>query len=234
MHLDGCCVVPGAVPGVLCAKLAQCVDMMLARLDPSDVDSFGSVRCRKHRYDLKLPMTCEVRSVLESVVCSLFPILEDRVTSEGRLVELSCLVTDSGAERQPLHPDTDSTGSNTVFAPLVTVFLALQDVSPAMGPTVLCRGTNSHSWHEALNRVPPDERSSDKVLQDFGGVEATCEIGTAVVMDSRLIHCGGANQGARRRLFYTTWQVPGNTPLGSTYSLREEVRGYRLRDFCDQ
>eukprot|EP00971_Amphidinium_carterae_P253837 5039339-Amphidinium_carterae.1 len=38
--------------------------------------------------------------------------------------------------------------------------------------------------------------------------------------------------GSRRRLLYSTWQLPGNRPHGSTYSLRDELLGqWRLSDF---
>ena len=48
-------------------------------------------------------------------------------------MELSCLITDCGAPRQNVHVDTG--GWKTACAPLLTVFVALQDIQEAMGPT---------------------------------------------------------------------------------------------------
>ena len=62
------------------------------------------------------------------------------MTGEARLCELSSLVVDEGAERQPLHPDTEQQEG---LAPLVTCFVALQDVRPAMGPTIMLPRTHT-------------------------------------------------------------------------------------------
>ena len=52
-----------------------------------------------------------------------------------------------------------------------------------------------------LSVMPGAERTPE---QFGGGQMATCSSGTALLMNSRLLHCGGANlrDGARRRLFY--------------------------------
>ncbi|CAE8719638.1 unnamed protein product, partial [Polarella glacialis] len=76
-----------------------------------------------------------------------------------------------------------------------------------MGPTVLCPGTHNSACHEALEQVPAADRASIATLERFGAVHAVCEAGTAVLMDSRLLHCGGANLqpeagGSRRKLLY--------------------------------
>lgn len=52
-----------------------------------------------------------------------------------------------------------------------------------------------------LSVMPGAERTPE---QFGGGQMATSSAGTALLMNSRLLHCGGANlrDGARRRLFY--------------------------------
>ena len=58
-----------------------------------------------------------------------------------------------------------------------------------------------------------------------------------MLMDSRLVHCGGANLcdsdgGARRRVLVVTFAVPETAPTGSSYSIRDELKGrWHLRDF---
>ncbi|CAK0863929.1 unnamed protein product, partial [Prorocentrum cordatum] len=108
-----------------------------------------------------------------------------------------------------------------------------------MGPTLLCPGTHSAEWHTTLERTAPSARAGDAVLDSFGAAAVACEAGTAVLMDSRLLHCGGRNAaegegGRRRRLLVATWQLPGNAPVGSTYSIRGELAGrLRLRHFLE-
>ena len=47
-----------------------------------------------------------------------------------------------------------------------------------------------------------------------------------MVMDSRLLHCGGQNRSKkRRRLLYFTVNAPHCKPAGGTYSLLSEYAG---------
>eukprot|EP00434_Breviolum_minutum_P000192 symbB.v1.2.000161.t2/scaffold9.1/size550961/17 len=119
----------------------------------------------------------------------------------------------------------------TACAPLLTVFVALQDIQEAMGPTQVFPGTHDDPYlQQWLSVMPGAERTPE---QFGGGQMATCSSGTALLMNSRLLHCGGANlrDGARRRLFYMTWQKAGNTNHGSTYSIHHTLAGrWRMRD----
>ena len=64
-------------------------------------------------------------------------------------------------------------------------------------------------------------------------VPALLRAGDVLLMDSRVIHRGGANDGAKRRtLLVCTFQVPNNPAPGSTYSLLDEYAGrFRLGGF---
>lgn len=245
----GCLVVSGAVPAECCRHLASFVDKALLEVEHEiaispDADSRSilelrhfvpSVRCPWHRRDFKLPLAPVVREAIECLAVALRGILERCVSREADLVELSCLVSGPGAARQPVHPDLDCSG--TLRAPLLTAFVALQDILPEMGPSILCPGTHNQDAHAALGRELPEDRAGDIVVRRFGGVPVVCVSGTVVLMDSRLLHCGGANAtvgGERRRLLYVTWQLPGNAASGSTYSIRGDLCGrLHLGDFLD-
>lgn len=251
-HLEthGCLVIGGALPAKLCSILTEFVDDSLndaecevaeAADEDSDlaaekeIQHFGSVRCRVNRRDFKLPMSPLVQEAVECLVQASWEVLEQRVSAEGRLVELSCLVSDPCAKRQSLHPDTPC--DERSCAPLITCFVALQPITAEMGPTILCPGTHTPAAHSSFYSETPEQQGSDELVERYGGLLATCDMGTAVLMDSRLLHCGGANSalchgGARRRLLYATWQLPGNTPGGSTYTIRSELKGrHRLAHF---
>ena len=64
-------------------------------------------------------------------------------------------------------------------------------------------------------------------------IVALLRAGDVLLMDSRVIHRGGANDGAKRRtLLVCTFQVPNNPAPGSTYSLLDEYAGrFRLGGF---
>ncbi|CAJ1350126.1 unnamed protein product [Effrenium voratum] len=244
LELHGCGLVRGALAPERCAALRGFVDAELQRLlqelerleqdedQARDLERqfFGTVRDRQHRWDLKLPLRPEVTEAMQEVLQSIRGVLEGTVTSEGLLVELSCLITDCGAPMQNVHVDTG--GWKTACAPLLTIFVALQHIDLDMGPTVLFPGTHDDPYlQQWLTVMPGKERTPE---QFGGGVAAQCSAGSAVLMNSRLLHCGGENKAGssgRRRLFYMTFQKPRNTNHGSTYTIREELTG-RVR-VCD-
>ena len=181
---------------------------------------------RRDRIEFTLPIVEEVREALESMVASLGPVLEHVVTREGRLVDLSCMISDPDCEYQPLHSDT------SLERVKYTAFVALQDVSPEMGPTYLCPATHNYEHHSALDAMQKLEVPHAEMLQRFGAVPALCHCGDAFIMNSQLLHCGGAQAsaeagGARRRLLYVTWHSPGITP--GEHSLRLGLSQTRRR-----
>merc|ERR1712151_930234 len=104
---------------------------------------------------------------------------------------LSCIISDAGSQRQPLHPDTPCSGN--ACAPLLTAFVALQDICEDMGPTIVCPRTHNQSSHSALDEIKLEHRDCEKTLSQFGARQVVCPVGSALLMDSRLLHCGGAN-----------------------------------------
>merc|ERR1711971_125135 len=89
------------------------------------------------------------------------------------------------------------------------------------GPTVLCPKTHCLAGTKLLERLKPHGAGEagahlgyqDEVIQALKGVHMACETGSAVIYDSRIIHCGGANLsgpdgGARRRVLVATFAMP--------------------------
>ena len=151
---------------------------------------------------------------------------------DAEVCELAALVSDGGAARQPLHPDTWMQAGLPGCSGLVTVFVALQDVTADMGPTLMIPRThNDAHLHELLgnkkDKVVREAELGDMAAdwvtvhgQNLPVVRCTAAVGDCVLMDSRLLHCGGANRSKhRRRLAYFSLHVPGNLPSGSTYSM---------------
>eukprot|EP00439_Symbiodinium_sp_Y106_P052672 s3322_g7.t1 len=224
---QGCCFVSHAVPASCCQRLAAYVDDALAAAQ-RDVELLAYAT-RRDRIEFTLPLEEEVREVLEQMVASLGQILEPFVTRHGRLVDLSCMISDPDCEYQPLHSDT------SLERVKFTCFVALQDVTVEMGPTYLCPGTQNDEHHSALDAMQKMQLPHDEMLERLGAVPVLCQTGDAYIMNSQLLHCGGAQAsavagGKRRRLLYVTWHLPGITP--GEHSLRDELVGrFRLGDF---
>ncbi|CAK9083380.1 Uncharacterized protein SCF082_LOCUS39578 [Durusdinium trenchii] len=136
-------------------------------------------------------------------------LIEDLVSRDAILAELACIVSDPGAKQQPLHADTLRIGS--ACAPSLTLFVPLQDTGASMGPTIVCQGTHNLESHVSLFKCEQVLMPQDVVVKKHGCLPAVSSSGTALVMNSNLLHCGGANLsepmgGGRRRLFYVAWQ----------------------------
>lgn len=190
---------------------------------------FGNVQARAHRRDLKLQLAAPVLAALRELLAAVGGCLGGIVTPDAELCELSALVADPGAAAQALHPDTQIAPGND-HAGLCTAFLALQDVDPSMGPTEVCPRSHGAAAHAALS-ADPRLGDAPRAADDWGPAQpALLSAGDVLLMDSRAWHRGGANTSqARRVLLYLTFRVPGNAPLGSTYSLLDEYQGrFRL------
>jgi Phytanoyl-CoA dioxygenase (PhyH) len=97
--------------------------------------------------------------------------------------EFSCLVSDPGSGHQPLHPDY------TGLPPLFTVFVALQNVTTNMGPTVLV--PTSHTFRNAGELMQSVDLSDPLSYR-----QAVIQRGDCIVMDSRTYHMGAGNTSA--------------------------------------
>ena len=131
---------------------------------------------RQDRMEFTLPMDTEVTEALNEMVRSVGGVLESFVGCAGRLVDLSCMISDPNCEFQPLHADTSM--ERVKF----TVFVALQDVTAEMGPTFLCPETHNFESHSALDAMKKLQVPHQEMLDRFGAVPALCKRGDIVIM----------------------------------------------------
>ena len=150
-------------------------------------------------------------------------------SADARLVEFSVLSTEPGADRQVLHPDARADASH---APMYSLFVALQDVTPEMGPTCFVPGTHSAESHAAFPAGPLGA-SARALLRASRPFDAPLRKGDAALYDARVFHAGGRNDpdaGARRGLLTLTFMRGPVPPApqrrnsgGAAFSIRPEV-----------
>jgi len=154
-------------------------------------------------------------------------LLSSTLGEDASLYELSALLSEAGAPRQPVHPDNP----HQEHAPLLTCFIALQDVTAAMGPTVFLPGTHTAEAHAEYGA---GVASRDALLSRSRHVVALLGAGDASLFDSRTLHCGGANTregGGTRALFYCSFRNPrAGMPVGNVGSLHPSVKPISLRE----
>jgi hypothetical protein len=171
-----------------------------------ELESFGAVLAPSSRWDLKLTLCPSVVAALREALQGPYQaVCEEVLGADAVLFECAALVSDPHAPRQPLHPDTAyQPGAGPA---VLTLFIALQDIDERMGPTVFLPATHCRESHAAFN-APPETGAKQALLSSAPRRLATLGRGDAMLFDSRLLHCGSANESdARRVLFYFSFRA---------------------------
>ncbi len=210
-------------------------------------DRFGGVNCRGmlgqfgQRQDLFLPMASPVvRAGVEEAVRNLGPLLRVLVGPEAMLHELSSIVAEPNSPRQCVHADTIVLPCpqypDVSMEPLYTFFMALQDVEDDMGHTQFLPNTHTPGAHELWNAAAKSTSFKERFIAAQPAVRSGLRKGDVAVFDSRVLHCGCANDSKKRRvLFYLTLSRAQRWPLpdglhGSNSVRKEDLWQWRLGD----
>ena len=235
LEREGCVSVPGVLSHKTCDALMQYINdenINLTRVvnEKTGVDQaylfdeyFGGVNCRgtgkvATRQDMFLPLTNPiVRGGLNEAFTKLQPLLEETVTVDGMIHECSSFIGDKGAARQCVHADTIVLPCpqypQASMEPLYTCFVALQDVDDAMGHTVFYPRTHTPETHAMWNAAQK-KASSPSFVKSLSAVKSGLKKGDVSIFDSRLLHCGEAQESSQRRiLFYFTLSKQSHWPL---------------------
>ncbi len=91
----------------------------------------------------------------------------------------------------------------------INILMALQDIGPGDGPTVVVPGSHkSHEIHPVLRKPDPKRPNSvyrsDKPDETLGAIEVRLKAGQALMFTDSLLHggCSRTNPGDRRILIY--------------------------------
>jgi ectoine hydroxylase-related dioxygenase (phytanoyl-CoA dioxygenase family) len=184
------------------------------------------------RCDLLLPLRGPCISALDELIGAgsvLGPLLTEVVGADGMLQEIACLISEPGSQQQPVHPDTPFTSEPTLYA----AFVALQDVSLDMGPTVYLPGTHTEACHTSfyggdlgrgkLKTVSPP--IAEAFLRSRPVVLGTLKAGDVALYNQQVLHCGSANESPSqtRRQFYISFRntaVPFDGHATLPFSIR--------------
>jgi len=170
---------------------------------------------RLSRTDFKLSMVRGEQQASHPVADALYELfgeeksilrsLYDELTGDkGLLFDLGCMTTIQGSPRQPIHTDFPYSKD----PPIYSVYVALQDVTASMGPTVFFPRTNNVKDHSEWKKggVSFDEYLRTKVPKF-----ALLKKGDLIVYDPLVLHCGAANlveTGSVRSLFNVGFRNP--------------------------
>lgn len=192
----------------------------------------------EQRSDVLLALDAPVTNALCAALVGhgLQALLETCLGADALLWELSAMRSRPGARAQPFHPDVKWQRDEPSA---LVVWIATHDVTLEMGPTLLVPGTHTKRAHDAFDAaqggsLPPDFVAAAAVGAD--GPEAPLlQRGDALVMDSRVLHCGLANRSeCERTLFYFTFRRNGDADAEwQQSSLRQSLRDrYELDHLC--
>ncbi|KAL7430830.1 hypothetical protein ACHAXH_003753 [Discostella pseudostelligera] len=226
------------------------IDVQSGKVQP--IQRFADVLLKRNRCDLTIPLgnggssggggknEIVTMALMESLVQS--PIgatISSLFGKDATLHEFSCLMSDSGSQRQVFHPDTPfvENGKNgeeeEAEAVLYTCFIALQDVTMDMGPTTWLPRTHTKEMHERfkVSTTTGNEEDGggsspkDNLIKNQPAVLGLLPQGSCVIFDSRVIHCGTANRSNdSRALFYFSFKNPKVLRYtGNPASIRKEL-----------
>ena len=193
------------------------------------LDRFANVLLKQNRCDLTIPLGNDIvyQALNEALrISSVGATISSILGEDCILHEFSCLMSDPGSQRQVIHPDTPFIpGKGPV---LYTCFIALQDVRPDMGPTVWFPNTHTEEAHNAFKNESMDvvsgESKKDQFIRSRKAVLGLLPKGSCAIFDSRLLHCGTANQSNdSRALFYFSFKNPSVGYTGNPASIRPDV-----------
>jgi ectoine hydroxylase-related dioxygenase (phytanoyl-CoA dioxygenase family) len=195
-------------------------------------DLFGHVHSKTNRWDLLLPVeeSESVMKCLSEVLRKDAPVataIESVLGKDAELFELATMISDPGAPAQPLHPD--SLYQNTTH-PILTCFIALQDINSEMGPTLFIPGSATQRHHEDLQNRHLDPEAKGLVATAYNEL-ATLGSGDCSLYSSMTLHCGSANVSENRRcLLYFSFRnnhvYRDNCRSGA--SIRSEIKERKL------
>lgn len=209
------------------------------------IDRFADVLLKSNRCDLTIPLGPEIITKgLQQILCksSVTHTINELLSSEAVLYELSCLISDPGSERQNIHPDNPFLDNMANEPTLLTCFVALQDIDESMGPTVWIPGTHTKDAHAKFQDETPgyngEDSSKDRLLRTSPHVLGTLKKGSCAIFDSRLLHCGSANRHEQtsRALFYFSFKNPKVSYPGNPASIRKEIgdANLELQQLCQE
>jgi ectoine hydroxylase-related dioxygenase (phytanoyl-CoA dioxygenase family) len=202
------------------------------------IQRFAQVLLKQNRCDLTIPLGVPgheiITCALEEIICN-SPIgstISSILGKDAILHELSCLISDPGSQRQVIHPDTPYIDGRDGRPAVLTCFVALQDITIDMGPTVWLPQTHNKISHDMFTNSmvgsgSKDGESSPKdilISTHPGPVIGLLPKGSCVIFDSRILHCGSANQSLiSRALFYFSFKDSIVGYAGNPQSIRTEL-----------
>lgn len=219
---DGFMMAAGLVDAHLCEELLLEIRALEVRVD-----------CSSHAYArasgdvvpegqgcARLRITELARRAVDSASYKLKASLEAVLGPSPHLIEVGAITSMPGATRQQVHQDDDTTGrcATPGHAAVLTIWVSLQDIHDAMGPTEVFAGTHSIDTATQILALGDNAKSSDyEVLLDWESRKrrmAPLRKGDGFVMNRRCFHCGGANVSREpRTLFcFSLMSDVGETP----------------------
>lgn len=198
----------------------------------TDLDLYGMINSPINRED-KVLLLDDMREVFKMLYLK-NPSFWDTIFPNYKIVECSLLTSYPGAETQIYHSDSSYEKHE---AELVSIGIALDDISEDMGPLVVIPSTNTPYFYENdlfINEIL--ELTSEIVtlynfiiqiyFMFFGimPIKCVCSKGSLVFWSSKVIHRGSENISNKKRsvLYFSLLEPNKKTPYGPTYSLSSQ------------
>ena len=139
LNEQGVCWGPNLVQERYCNDLEK----YLLHYLPKGTSNLAHIHKPDNRWMYPLLLTPFLFRHLLRIIKKLYPIINNIVGKDPRLVELCGVMTMPGAEEQDFHRDTAYPESDSKWANLYSFFIPLTDITEIGGPTILHLGSHN-------------------------------------------------------------------------------------------
>ena len=173
----------------------------------------------KNRKNLRVPLDIEIKNIIVKILNDqhLQKIWEN-FTPNAVLAESSVFLSYPNCQNQPWHRDIKLEEG---FANMVTVGIALDDITENMGPLELYPKSMTIPDKD-LKELKDKYENNYLETKNYKKRKMTCKKGSIIVWNAKIIHRGSHNfSNTIRPLFYISF-LEGDKPkpLDATYSLK--------------
>ena len=200
---DGACIIENLLTDSVCKALMSDFDSHLADIEAGvdelgyRNDFYGKQTKRLHGLFSKSGHMVDVLTHPVLIELSKRLFIETKMASEVRLSNTELMVLESGQANQDFHADAVSWRRIMAMEPaeiLISANYALTEFTSTNGATRVVPG--SHKWE--AGRLPTD----DEICL------AEMSSGSALIYSGNVLHSGGANQEAKRRIGLYLGYIP--------------------------
>jgi hypothetical protein len=215
---NGCIIIPNILSNNDCNQLLK----IISKEKKNKNKKLGKIGMPMSRRDMLLSLKTTknfIKKIYDKIKTFCNVLIPD-----AKIVENSSFISYPGAQNQQWHTDIALGKKSEIGAELISFGIALDDISPYMGPLEVFLGSNKlfTTFTNYTHGFLWDSFKKVSKKLNLQKVKCCCKKGSLVIWSSKVVHRGSANIHKKRPVFYFSLMGKGKPPFGATYSLKSK------------